>query len=70
MREARYTKAEGQAEQLDEVVADDVSQFHLEQLDNGHWWIGIDHTDGTTTHINLFTKRRTTQVSGRCEFDV
>ncbi len=45
-------------ETIDEIVADNV-HFHLEQMDNGHWWIGltpkIDHENRLL--INLGTKR-------------
>lgn len=37
---------------LDEVVAKGC-HFHLEQMDDGHWWIGIDLPDGQLIHINL-----------------
>lgn len=66
MREARY---DDQA-LLDEVVADDVANFHLEQMDDRHWWIGLEHKDGTTTHIRLFTDRRNAAIVGLCDFNV
>lgn len=67
MREARYNDDKT----LDEVVADDVANFHLEQMDAGAWWIGLEHDDGTTTHIQLFAKRsNTTVVNATCSFDV
>lgn len=65
-KEARYD-SDGN---LDEVVADDVSSFHLESLDTGAWWIGLTHQDGTVTHINLYAKNSSrTIVQGRCDFD-
>lgn len=67
MRESRHNE-DGS---LDEVVADDVANFHLEQMDTGSWWIGLDHKDGTTTHIRLFARRPSvTRVDAVCEFDV
>lgn len=69
MREARYTKAEGGPEQLDEVVADDVASFQLEQMHDGGWWIGLDHHDGTTTHINIYSRSGRASVDARCDFD-
>lgn len=60
--EARYYDGE-----LDEVVADNVG-FHLEQLDDGVWWIGLDHPDGTVDHITLSTKRGA-KIAGRFEAD-
>lgn len=43
-------------DKIDEVIANDVN-IHLEYMDDGRIWIGIDHKDGTTDHIGLFTKR-------------
>ena len=60
MREARYD----QDAKLDEVIADDVSSFHLEQLHEGGWWIGLEHEDGTTTHINIFSRSGRAAVDG------
>ena len=40
---------------LDEVVATDCG-FHLEQMDDGYWWIGITLQDGSTYHINISLK--------------
>jgi hypothetical protein len=56
---------------LDEVVADDIECFHLEAMDVGSWWIGLDHKDGTTTHISLSARRPgNTVVTGTCELNV
>jgi hypothetical protein len=41
---------------LDEVVIEDCT-FHLEQMSDGHWWIGIYQKDKPDIHINLSTKR-------------
>lgn len=54
--EARYQNG-----QLDEVVAKDIL-FHLEQMDDDNWWIGITHKDGTTDHIVL--SRRGNKIVG------
>lgn len=65
MREARYHDGA-----LDEVVADDVAFFHLEQMDAGIWWIGLTHHDGTETQIRLFTTRPSaTRIDAMCEMD-
>ena len=66
MREARHD----QNAKLDEVVADDVVSFHLEQLHDGCWWIGLTHEDGTETHINIFSRSGRAKVDARCDFDV
>lgn len=41
---------------LDEVFAEPC-QFHLEQMDNGHWWIGVNAPD-RFYHINLHARGR------------
>lgn len=41
---------------LDEVVADNC-QFHLEQMDTGHWWMSVT-SGGKRVHINLYSKRK------------
>lgn len=40
---------------LDEVVATGCD-FHLEQMDQGHWWMVISK-GGRVVHINLATAR-------------
>jgi hypothetical protein len=42
---------------LDEVVASKPKHFHLEQMDTGAWWIGVDMEDGTYIRIDLWTQR-------------
>lgn len=42
---------------IDEIVVSDVECFHLEQMDTGHWWIGINTKDGGMMHIRLFHDR-------------
>ena len=41
---------------LDEAVASKPTYFHLEQMDTGAWWIGVEMEDGTLIHINLWTQ--------------
>lgn len=41
---------------IDEILAINVN-VHLEQMDDGFWWMGITHSDGTVDHICLTTKR-------------
>lgn len=42
---------------LEEVAANDVSSIHLEQMDIGNWSLTLEHYDGETTIVSLFTKR-------------
>ena len=39
---------------LDEIVAENCD-IHLEQMDTGHWWLGIT-VDGNTHCINFVSK--------------
>jgi hypothetical protein len=39
---------------LDEVCA--WGFVHLEQMDDGHWWLGIDTIDGQLLHVNLWAR--------------
>lgn len=41
---------------LDEVFAQNC-QFHLEQMDSGHWWMAVE-CGGKRVHINLHSKRK------------
>jgi hypothetical protein len=50
---------------LDEVVARGCD-FHLEQMDDTCWWMGITMPDGETVHVNLFTARKA-RILGRAE---
>jgi hypothetical protein len=42
---------------IDEIVADDVTNFHLEQMDDGLWWMGIMTRGGQRLLVNLHTRR-------------
>ena len=56
---------------LDEIVASDCN-FHLEQMDNNHWWIGINYIgeDGEEhmAHINLSTSRAKIKATVEIDF--
>ncbi len=43
-------------ESIDEIVANNVS-VHVEQMDDGLWWMGITRSDGVRLLVNFFTKR-------------
>lgn len=43
---------------VDEVVCDRVGHFHMEQMDAGHWWIGLTLKDGTLLHIRMHSKKK------------
>ena len=42
--------------ELDEVVADRCS-FHLERMDDGHWWMAIYLEDGSSIVVDLASNR-------------
>lgn len=61
---------------LDEVVAGHPAKlsekqtdlfFHLEQMSDSHWWMGITMKDGQTIHVNLHTKQA--KIYANCEID-
>lgn len=43
---------------LDEVVLFNPAFVHLEQMDTGHWWLGIDMPDGGRVNVNFSSKGR------------
>lgn len=68
--EIRYQTNIGETEpHLDEVVVRNALHFHLEQMNDGHWWMSILQNDGHTVTINLSTKRGA-RIWGRAEEDV
>lgn len=44
---------------LDEIVAEDVQFFHLERMDNGHWWLGVTLQDGSRITASLISDLNT-----------
>lgn len=42
---------------LDEVWFKRAEFVHLEQMDDGHWWLRVDMADGQAVVVNLWTKR-------------
>jgi hypothetical protein len=42
---------------IDEIVIGAASHVHLEQMDDGHWWLGIMCDDGARLRVNLATLR-------------
>lgn len=53
--------------ELDEVVSNNVSVFHLERMDRNAWWMRIDLKDGRAIVVNLSTHRAT--IDGLAEWD-
>jgi len=39
---------------LHQLVATECS-LHLEHMDRGHYWLGLDHEDGSAMHVNFST---------------
>lgn len=42
---------------LDEFICDQAS-VHLEQMDSGHWWLGVQLPDGTFYHLSFTSSRK------------
>lgn len=52
---------------LDEFFADN-ADIHLEQMNDGHWWMGVTMPDGAMWHLNFSTKRNTAiSVLAECD---
>jgi hypothetical protein len=47
------------AGKLDEFFARRSSLLHVERMNDGHWWMGVDMPDGSMWHLNFTTKRNT-----------
>jgi hypothetical protein len=47
------------AGQVDEVFAQG-ADLHIEQMNDGHWWMGVTDATGEFWHINFSTNRNTT----------
>jgi hypothetical protein len=39
---------------IDDMFVPDAVSVHLERMDNGFYWIGIERADGTTLHIDIY----------------
>lgn len=53
---------------LDEVVASDLDFFHMEQMDEGSWWLSLTLRGGGNITIWLNTKRPSrTKILARAE---
>ena len=62
---ARKWIARHVGDKLDEVVASNAKSVHLEQMDTGHWWLGVE-VGGELIHVNLYT-RRNAEICARVE---
>ena len=68
--EVRYQSIIGQKQPtLDEVVlyVNGECLFHLEQMDDNQWWMGVGTPDGQFVHVNLVTTRA--RIRGSWEDD-
>jgi hypothetical protein len=43
----------GVREKVDEVIAHDVTHFHLEAMNESQWWMTLTLSDGSELTINL-----------------
>jgi hypothetical protein len=53
---------------LDEVCAQHPEFVHLEQMDDGHWWLRIDEPGGRAVVVNFWTEGNT-RIHARAEWD-
>ena len=45
--------------------------MHVEQMDTGHWWIGVHTADGRLVHLNFHARRKITlTVEDQCPDDL
>lgn len=67
----RYREGEirlNKAGELDEVVASDLDFFHMEQMDEGSWWLSLTLRGGGNITVWLNTKRPSrTKILARAE---
>ena len=54
--------------ELDEVFVHDPKSVHLEQMDDGHWWLRIERPEGDALVVNLWTKKNK-RIHARAEWD-
>ena len=43
--------------QLDEIWSEDVASVHLERMDEGAWFLLIEHPDGQRTAVSLASRK-------------
>ncbi len=61
MLESRWSPFEIRTKEgkLDEIVGHP-DHIHLEQMDVGHWWLGLSLSNGKTIHVYFFSKGKIT----------
>lgn len=52
---------------VDEIVLRNVQTFHLEQLGDDSFWIGLYLKNGDMMHVNIFSKNLRSLVTVNCE---
>lgn len=65
-KKAKYEIRRNEDGSLDEIVAYD-SFVHLEQMDTGHWWLGITLPDGKIIHTHLTSRGK---ITANTEYNV
>lgn len=53
---------------LDEVFVHDPKNIHIEQMDDGAWWMRIERPEGDALVVNLWTKGNK-RIHARAEWD-
>lgn len=54
---------------IDEIVAGQIQAFHLEQLDDDHWWLGIYGKDDRRMSIRFYRKGKRIIVTAEDDGD-
>lgn len=50
---------DGEHRELDEVVVDRPSYFHLEMMGDNHYWMAVYLADGRAIHIDIVATKKT-----------
>jgi hypothetical protein len=58
MKKEQYEVRRNEDGTVDEIVSENVKFLHVEQMDNGHWWIGITLKNKKRLMLNFTSGRK------------
>jgi hypothetical protein len=58
MKKEQYEVRRNEDGTVDEIVSGNIEFLHVEQMDNGHWWIGITLKNKKRLMLNFTSKRK------------
>jgi hypothetical protein len=58
MKKEQYEVRRNEDGTVDEIVSENVKFLHVEQMDNGHWWVGITLKNKKRLMLNFTSKRK------------